>query len=57
MKSNGNIQYRNIKNIVILLLIVITSIKAKADNYEIIIEPYLENQPTSVILFQKVCLS
>lgn len=56
MKSNGNIQSRNIKNIVILLLIVITSIKAKADNYEIIIEPYLENQPTSVGELQYRCI-
>lgn len=55
MKSNGKIQSRNINNIVILLLIVITSIKAKADNYEIIIEPYLQNQPASVGELQYRC--
>lgn len=37
-------------------MIVITSIKAKADNYEIIIEPYLENQPTSVGEIQYRCI-
>ena len=37
-------------------MIVITSIKAKADNYEIIIEPYLENQPTSVGELQYMCI-
>lgn len=37
-------------------MIVITSIKAKAYNYEIIIEPYLENQPTSVGEIQYRCI-
>ncbi len=45
-----------IKAATILLLVIITTFKAKADNYEIIIEPYLENKPTSVGELQYRCI-
>lgn len=44
-----------IKAATILLLIIITTFKAKADNYEIVRAPYFEGQPTIVGELQYKC--